>query len=227
MDNQSISVVKRLGAAPWGVLAVAIGAACGRAGGEHSGPPPAMPVQIETVRAVPLRDASEYVAVLRSRQSVQVQPLVEGHVSKILVSSGQDVQPRTELIQIDPSRQQAAVTSQRALHAADVASLELARKQFGRMERLFKSGAATRQDFDQAQSGLLRAQAAVAATGAQTRAQSVELRYYSVVAPVAGTVGDIPVRVGDLVTPQTVLTTLDDNSALEVYVDVRWSAPRG
>ncbi len=60
----------------------------------------------------------------------------------------------------------------------------------------------------------------MAATGAQTRAQSVELRYYSVVAPVAGTVGDIPVRVGDLVTPQTVLTTLDDNSALEVYVDV-------
>jgi membrane fusion protein, multidrug efflux system len=179
-----------------------------------------MPVRIETVRPVPLRDASEYVAVLRSRQSVQIQPLVEGHVSKILVASGQDVQPRAELIQIDPSRQQAAVTSQRALHAADLASLELARKQFGRMERLYKSGAATRQDLDQAQNALLRAQASVAATGAQTRAQSVELRYYSVVAPVAGTVGDIPVRVGDLVTPQTVLTTLDDNSALEVYVEV-------
>ena len=213
-------MVRRLAATAWTVVAVATAGGCGRSGAGRSGPPPAMPVQIETVRAVPLRDASEYVAVLRSRQSVQVQPLVEGHVSKILVASGQDVQPRTELVQIDPSRQQAAVTSQRALHAADLASLELARKQFGRMERLYKSGAATRQDFDQAQNALLRAQAAVAATGAQTRAQSVELRYYSVVAPVAGTVGDIPVRVGDLVTPQTVLTTLDDNSALEVYVDV-------
>ena len=39
-------------------------------------------------------------------------------------------------------------------------------------------------------------------------------------APTGGTVGDIPVRVGDLVTSQTLLTTLDDNSALEVYVDV-------
>ncbi len=220
MDKSGISAFRRLRVAAWAVLAVAGAGACGRSSAGHGGPPPAMPVQIETVRAVPLRDASEYVAVLRSRQSVQVQPLVEGHVSKILVTSGQDVQPRTELIQIDPSRQQAAVTSQRALHAADVAGLELARKQFGRIERLFKSGAATRQDFDQAQSALLRAQAAVAATGAQTRAQSVELRYYSVVAPVAGTVGDIPVRVGDLVSPQTVLTTLDDNTALEVYVDV-------
>lgn len=199
-----------------GVLAAVAG--CHGAGGPRQ--PPPMPAKVETVRAVPLRDATDYVATLRSRQSVQVQPLVEGHVSKILVSSGQDVQPRTELVQIDPSRQQAAVNSQRALHQADVASLELARKQFGRMQHLFEKGAATRQDFDQAQNELRRAEAAVQATGAQTRAQSVELRYYSVVAPVVGTVGDIPVRVGDLVTPQTVLTTLDDNKALEMYVEV-------
>lgn len=201
----------------WAIAGLLAG--CGGSGGAPH-PPPAMPVKIETVRAVSLRDATDYVATLRSRQSVQVQPLVEGHISKILVSSGQDVQPRTELIQIDPSRQQAAVNSQRALHQADLASLELARKQFGRIEQLFKRGASTRQDFDQAQNELRRAEAAVQATGAQTRAQSVELRYYSVVAPVAGTVGDIPVRVGDLVTPQTVLTTLDDNKALEVYVEV-------
>ena len=40
------------------------------------------------------------------------------------------------------------------------------------------------------------------------------------VAPVGGTVGDIPVRVGDLVTTQTLLTTLDDNTTLEAYIDV-------
>src|SRR6185312_1356303 len=116
--------------------------------------------------------------------------------------------------------QQAAVNSQRALHQANVASLELARKQFGRIEQLFKRGAATRQDFDQAQNQMRQAEATAQATSAQTRAQSVELRYYGVIAPVAGTVGDIPVRVGDLVTPLTVLTTLDDNKALEVYVEV-------
>jgi len=201
----------------WTVLALVAG--CGGHGGAPHQMPP-MPVKIETVRAVPLRDATDYVATLRSRQSVQVQPLVEGHISKILVTSGQDVQPGAELIQIDPSRQQAAVNSQRALHQANIASLELARKQFGRIQQLFNRGAATRQDFDQAQNELRRAEAAAEATGAQTRAQSVELRYYGVVAPVAGTVGDIPVRVGDLVTPQTLLTTLDDNKALEVYVEV-------
>ena len=179
-----------------------------------------MPVQIESVKSVPLRDATEYVGVLRSRQSVQIQPLVEGHVSKILVASGDEVRPHTPLIDIDPSRQRAAVSSQQAIHQANVAALDLARKQFARMERLFKRGAASRQDFDQAQNGLQQAEANAAATEAQTRAQAVELHYYRVVAPVGGTVGDIPVRVGDLVTSQTLLTTLDDNSALEAYVDV-------
>lgn len=179
-----------------------------------------MPVQIEPVKSVPLRDATEYVGVLRSRQSVQIQPLVEGHVSKILVTSGDDVRPQAPLIDIDPSRQRAAVSSQRAIHQANVAALDLARKQFARIERLFKRGAATRQDFDQAQNGLQQAEANAAATAAQTRAQAVELHYYQVAAPVAGTVGDIPVRIGDLVTTQTLLTTLDDNAALEAYIDV-------
>jgi len=179
-----------------------------------------MPVQIESVRSVPLRDATEYVGVLRSRQSVQIQPLVEGHVSKILVTSGDEVRPQAPLIDIDPSRQRAAVSSQQAIHQANVAALDLARKQFARMDRLFKRGAASRQDFDQAQNGLQQAEANAAATEAQARAQAVELHYYRVVAPVGGTVGDIPVRVGDLVTPQTLLTTLDDNSALEAYIDV-------
>src|SRR5262249_44854926 len=36
----------------------------------------------------------------------------------------------------------------------------------------------------------------------------------------AGIVGDVPVRVGMQVTPQTLLTTIDQNETLEVYVSV-------
>jgi RND family efflux transporter MFP subunit len=179
-----------------------------------------MPVQIETVKSVSLRDTSDYVAVLRSRRSVQVQPQIEGHVSSILVASGEEVEPGTPLLIVDPSRQKATVNSQRAIHAADAAALDLARTQFARAQRLFNGGAATKQDFDQAQSALRQAQARVASSQAATRVQTVELHYYKVVAPTGGTVGDIPVRVGDLVTPQTLLTTLDDNTTLEAYVQV-------
>lgn len=44
--------------------------------------------------------------------------------------------------------------------------------------------------------------------------------YYRVTSPVAGIVGDVPVRVGDRVTRQTVLTTVEDNAGLEAYINV-------
>ena len=50
--------------------------------------------------------------------------------------------------------------------------------------------------------------------------QQVQLRYYTVTAPTAGIVGDVPVRVGMQVSPQTLLTTLDQNETLEVQVAV-------
>jgi RND family efflux transporter MFP subunit len=37
-------------------------------------------------------------------------------------------------------------------------------------------------------------------------------------APFAGVVGDIPVHIGDYVSPQTLLTTVDENTELEAYV---------
>ena len=54
----------------------------------------------------------------------------------------------------------------------------------------------------------------------QIRQQQVELGYYRVTSPTAGVVGDIPVRVGDRVTPTTMLTTVDQNAGLEIYVNI-------
>jgi RND family efflux transporter MFP subunit len=179
-----------------------------------------MPVQIETVKTVPIRDASEYVAVVRSQHSVQVQPQVDGHVYKILVASGDKVRPGTPLLIIDPSQQAATVSSQRAIRDANVAARDLAREQFTRIKHLYDGGAATRQDMDQAQTALRQAEASAASSEAQTKAQSVQLQRYRVVSAIEGTVGDIPVRIGDFVTPQTLLTTVDDNDALETYVNV-------
>ncbi len=55
---------------------------------------------------------------------------------------------------------------------------------------------------------------------ASVREQQVQLHYYQVVAPRAGIVGDIPVRVGDRVQTTTPLTTVDRPGTLEAYVYV-------
>jgi len=184
-----------------------------------AGPPP-MPVEIDTVRTATLRESSEYVATLRSRRSTEVQPQVAGHVLRISVVSGEQVQAGATLMLIDPARQRAEVDSQRAARQANAAELAYWRRQYRRVQRLVAGGAASRQELDQAESSLRQAEANAHATGAQEQAEKVELRYYSVKALRAGTIGDIPVRAGDYVTPQTLLTTIDDNQVLEAYVEV-------
>lgn len=206
----------------WSWLAMAA-VACGCSRGsdaDHGKRPPPMPVEIETIEPAPIADTSDAVAVLKSRRSVRVQPQVEGHVTRILVSPGDKVQAGARLMLIDPARQQALVSSQRAVEEANRANLDFLRDQFQRTQKLFARGAATRQDFERSQSALRQAEATAASTAAQAHASAVELRYYTVVALETGTVGDIPVRVGDYVTPQTLLTTLDDNDTLEAYLQV-------
>jgi len=48
----------------------------------------------------------------------------------------------------------------------------------------------------------------------------VQLGYYTINAPFAGTVGNIPVKVGDFVNTSTLLATLTENKPLEVNISV-------
>jgi multidrug efflux pump subunit AcrA (membrane-fusion protein) len=64
------------------------------------------------------------------------------------------------------------------------------------------------------------AQAQLHSLDAQVSEQQVQLHYYRVVAPRAGIVGDVPVRVGDRVVTTTMLTTVDRPGSLEAYIYV-------
>jgi RND family efflux transporter MFP subunit len=55
---------------------------------------------------------------------------------------------------------------------------------------------------------------------AATRGQQVQLQYYQTKAPFAGTIGDIPVKVGDFVNTSTQLATITQNRPLEVNIAV-------
>lgn len=197
-------------------------AACGgkSAAGPGGGAFPPTTVNIGVVKAQTIRNTSEYVAQVRSRRSVDVQPQVEGFVRRIAVKPGDHVGAGALLMQIDPAKQQQAVNNVEAARSSRVAALRLAQQEKSRSEGLYKAGVSSRQDLDHASAALAAAQSDVAGLDAQISGEKVQLRYYDVTAPGAGVVGDIPVRVGDLVTPATRLTTVDQNAALEAYVSV-------
>lgn len=203
------------------LLALAACAACsGAKGAAATGGPPAVPVEVVTLTEHPVEQTTEFVGTVKSRRSTTVQPQVEGFVTRILVRSGDRVQPGTPLLQIDASKQQAAVANLESQRVGREADLLYARQDAARMKTLLEAGAASQAELEQAQTALSSAEAQLDATQAQIRAQRVELAYHTVSASVAGVVGDIPVRVGDSVTRSTALTTIDQNAGLEVYVNV-------
>src|SRR5262249_38788299 len=153
----------------------------------------------------------EYVATLASLHSTAVQPQVDGQITQIQVVSGQHVARGAPLMQIDARRQQAAVSSQQAELSAREAAVAFARQQAQRTTELFTAGAISKQEQEQAATALQTAEANLEALRAQVQQQQVQLRYFTVAAPTAGIVGDVPVRVGHVVTPQTILTTIDQN----------------
>ena len=89
-----------------------------------------MPVKVLEAKAMPVNDSSEYVATLKSRDSAVIMPQVEGQVTQILVHSGNRVREGSELMEIDPLKQQATVKSLESSRAAQRARLEFRRVLF-------------------------------------------------------------------------------------------------
>ncbi|MDP9337515.1 MAG: efflux RND transporter periplasmic adaptor subunit [Acidobacteriota bacterium] len=180
----------------------------------------AMPVQVQLVHQQEIADSSEYLAILKSRHSATINPQVEGQITKIFVKSGDHVKAGQPLLQIDPLKQQATVSSQEASRAAQEANLRNTKTQLDRVQKLTEAGVVAKQELDNAQAAYDAAVAQLKALTDQVSQQQVELHYYRVAAPMAGIVGDIPVREGDRVAVTTLLTTVDEPGSLEAYIYV-------
>jgi RND family efflux transporter MFP subunit len=186
----------------------------------HAQGPQAIPVKVQIARKVPVNDTTDYVAILKSRNSAALMPQVEGHIRQIYVHSGDRVATGTLLLEIDPLKQEATVTSQRSSRAAQEATLRWAEQEYQRTSGLHSAGVVSKQELDRSKAALDAAQAQLQSLDAQVREQQVQLKYYKVDAPWSGIVGDIPVHVGDRVTTTTVLTTVDKPGSLEAYIYV-------
>src|SRR5687767_1456120 len=202
------------------VLLAAVGCTRQDPGAAGQTAPPPTDVQTITLEPTPIPDSSEFVATIRSFRSTTIQPQVEGIVRQILVTAGDRVKTGQPLIQIDPDRQQATVTTIESQRAARDADLAYARQQLTRMQRLLAAGAVSQAELEQAEAAYKNAEAQLAAVQSQIRETQVQLQYYRVTAPTTGIVGDIPIRVGDRVTPATLITTIDQPQDLEAYINV-------
>lgn len=181
-------------------------------------PPQAMPVQVAPVTYSPVPTYDTYVSTIKSRRSSTMQPQVDGNITKIFVKSGDLVKAGQILMRIDPLRQAAAVQSQQGTEAQKKAVYEYNKIENERQRKLYEAGVVSRDAYDQARQAYENSKGDYEANVALTGTQQQQLGYYDIRAPFNGVVGDIPVHLGDYVSPTTLLTTVDENADLEAYI---------
>lgn len=180
--------------------------------------PQALPVKANTIELAPVPRLDTYVATVKSRRSASIQPQVDGTLTKILVKSGDHVRAGQVLMTIDPLKQQATVDQERSTEALKKATYDYNNIEVDRQRRLYEAGVTSKQSYDQAVQAFKNSQADWDAAKAARITQQRQLAYYNLIAPFDGIVGDIPAHVGDYVSPQILLTTVDENKDLEAYI---------
>jgi membrane fusion protein (multidrug efflux system) len=176
--------------------------------GKPTATPSAAPLPIEVARVVerPVRSIVEAVGTTRAAQSIDVVTTVSGRIAKIHFEAGQRINQGDFLISLDDAPERAAVAEAKAL-------VEEARLNFERGQQL-----ALKQTMAQAQIDELRAQHLVAKARLDNAASRLSDR--EVRAPFAGVVGLRNVSLGAWVDDETVITTLDALSPLEIEFSV-------
>jgi len=213
-------------------FAVLISSGCNKTEAKQPAPH-ALPVKTQTITLAPVPQVDEYVATIKSRRSASIQPQVDGSLTRILVKSGDHVRAGQVLMTIDPLKQQATVDQQRSTEAQKKATFDYNQHEVERQRQLYESGVTSKQDYELAVQAFENSKADWESSTAARVTQQRQLAYYNLTAPFDGIVGDIPVHLGDYVSQQTLLTTVDENAELEAYIyipterggDIRMNLP--
>lgn len=180
----------------------------------------AMPVQVQPVALASVPNSDEYVATIKSRRSATINPQVDGNLTRILVHSGEHVKAGQLMMVVDPIKQEASVEAAKQTENQKKALYDYNQIQVVRQRKLFEAGVISRDAFDQAEQSFNNTKADYESAVASRVTQERQLSYYRIGAPFDGIVGDVPVHVGDYVSPTTLLTTVDENKDLEAYIYV-------
>jgi RND family efflux transporter MFP subunit len=171
----------------------------GGAGNRGSGGVTVVAIPVEFER---LQDVVSAIGSARGVQAVDLSFEVTGRLQSLEAEPGSQVAAGDEIAQLDDETARLAVERARLV-------IEDAKRTAERLEKLSASGASTELQLQEAELTLRTAELAL---------QSAErdLADHRLLAPIGGYVGLVKAQVGDLVSPSTAITRIEDRSSLIV-----------
>jgi RND family efflux transporter MFP subunit len=192
------------------LLAALALAACGEDGGGADAAPTAPPptVTVAHPRVETLVEWTEFTGRFEATQRVEVRARVSGYLNSIDFRDGEPVERGDLLFVIDPRPFEVALERARADRASAEAQVKLADLEFQRVADLAESPAFSRAAYDQRRQEKEAAQASLMAAQAAMASARLDLEYTRITAPVDGRISDRRIDIGNLVTEETLLTTI-------------------
>lgn len=162
---------------------------------------------------------SSYPATLEGSQTVELRPRVQGYITEMLVDEGDIVQRGQVLFKLNSEQYEQEVRSAKADVEAAKAAVSTAEDEVDRLERLVEKDIISDYQLQSAKNSLETQRAAQAQAEARLKNARVNLGYTSVKSPANGIIGNIPYRIGSLVssTINKPLTVVSDVSEVYAY----------
>ena len=185
--------------------------------------PPAVAVSYPVEREV--TDYADFTARMAAVESVELRARVSGYLDKVNFKAGSLVEKGDVLFEIDPRTYQAELAQALGNVASAEARVNRLEADFARADRLVRTGAVTREEFDRALGDRGEAVASLAALRAAAARVQLDIGFTKVTAPIGGRVSRANVTVGNLVQAGnlisgTLLTTIVSVDPIYAYFDV-------
>ena len=156
----------------------------------------------------------KFSARMKGQNDVTVTPQVSGQLMKICVAEGQQVKKGQTLFVIDQRNAQLELEAAEANLQAALAQENSAKLEYESNKNLYEKKIVSSYMLSNSENSYKQAQAAVAQARASVNRAKVNLGFCTITASVSGVIGEIPVRVGDQVSPMTQLTMLSGNTTM-------------
>ncbi|MGH6895959.1 MAG: efflux RND transporter periplasmic adaptor subunit [Geminicoccaceae bacterium] len=202
--------------------AIALAGCDDGAGGQSGAAAPAAPPEVTVAhpRAERLVEWTEFTGRFEAVERVEVRARVPGYLNSVDFRDGQVVEKGQVLFLIDPRPFEVAFQRADADLASAEAQVKLADIEFQRISDLAQSPAFSRAAYDQRMQEKEAAQASLAAAQAAMARARLDLEYTRIYAPVSGRISDRRVDIGNLVTEETLLTTIVSLSPIYFVFDM-------
>jgi len=167
-----------------------------------------------TVKKSDIELPFKFSARMKGQNDVTVTPQISGQLMKICVTEGQQVKKGQTLFVIDSRNAQLELEAAQANLQAALAQENSAKLEYESNKNLFDKKIVSSYMLNNSENSYKQAQAAVAQARAAANRAKVNLGFCTITATVPGVIGEIPVRVGDQVSPMTQMTVLSGNTTM-------------